>query len=476
MITRYKFFILVTILLATGFFTISFFSYTIAVTQATKSLKEESLPLSSDNVYSEIQRDLLKPNLVSSLMANDTFVINWIENGEKDINEITNYLKAIQKKYNTSSSFLVSDLTRNYYYPEGILKQVNAKHPRDIWFFRVKNLVEEYESNIDLDMAANDSLTIFTNYRVVNKKGEFIAVTGVGLQTEQVSTLLEQYKQKFHHEIYFVNRENQIILKSKAFKKARSPQFLSIIKDKIQEYNQSNISSLEYKYKDENYHINLRYIDELDLYLVIEAKEKDFVGELEDTFFTNIIIFSVLIIVIMSLIIYYINSYQQKLEFFARFDKLTQIPNRNEFDEQFDTIFNSSRKSEQDISLILFDVDDFKDVNDTKGHLIGDKVLILVASIFKDTFRSSDVIARWGGEEFIGLLPHVSKKNAYDLAEKLRINIESNDEIRALIDRPLTISIGVVVKEKGDSKESFLTRADKNLYKAKNRGKNQTIM
>ena len=111
---QYRILIIITILLFIGFFATSFFSYKIATDLAKNELKYKSLPLSSDNVYSEIQRDLLKPNLVSSLMSQDTFMINWMLDGEQDLTQITKYLSTIKNKYNTSSSFLVSEKTKNY--------------------------------------------------------------------------------------------------------------------------------------------------------------------------------------------------------------------------------------------------------------------------------------------------------------------------------------------------------------------------
>ena len=158
MINRYKFFALISFLLLASFFTTSFISYKMTKELTMQSLKEKNLPLSSDNVYSEIQKDLLKPNLVSSLMANDTFVINWILNGENNIEEISSYLSSIKTKYNTSSSFFVSNKTKNYYYPEGILKKIRASNERDEWFYRLKSISDEYESNIDIDLANNDSV------------------------------------------------------------------------------------------------------------------------------------------------------------------------------------------------------------------------------------------------------------------------------------------------------------------------------
>lgn len=473
--SRYKFFSLVVILLFCGFIITSYLSYSFATKLARNSLTNNSLPLSSDNVYSEIQRDLLKPNLVSSLMANDTFLINWILNGEGNIAEITNYLKKIKNQYNTSSSFLVSNKSKNYYFSEGILKKIDPTKKEDIWFYRVESLVDEYESNIDHDLANDNTLTIFTNYKIKDNYNNFIGVTGVGLKTSNVTKLLDTYKRKYNHEIYFVNRKNNLILNSKTLDKSKSQKFKNIISQKVNEFNKENKNTLEYVYKNETYHLNIRYIDELNLYLCIEAKEKDFTQDIKNNFLLNISIFTIVILLIMTLVIYYINTYQKSLEFFARKDRLTKISNRHEFEDRFKELYKDALNNKNTISIILFDIDNFKEVNDTFGHAIGDKILILVANIFKEVFKPSDLVARWGGEEFISVITNINKESSFLLAEKLRLRIYEDKKIHKLINKPLSVSIGIAKNKEKDKEGELFLRVDKNLFKAKHNGKNQTV-
>jgi len=125
--------------------------------------------------------------------------------------------------------------------------------------------------------------------------------------------------------------------------------------------------------------------------------------------------------------------------------------------------------------LILFDIDNFKTVNDEFGHLVGDKVLVIVSEIFKTIFRKNDLIARWGGEEFIVLLANIPSSKTFELAEKLRISIYENQELKSLLSRPLSISLGIVHKKPLESKEEFFIRVDRKLYEAKKEGKNKTV-
>lgn len=468
---KYKLLITVTLLLSSGFIIASFFSYRIAVDLTKDQLKYNSLPLSSDNIYSEIQRDLLKPNLISSLMAQDTFMINWIKNGEKDVNQISSYLAAIKKKYNTSSSFLVSDKSKNYYYSEGILKTIRPSNKIDEWFYRVKNVVDVYESNIDLDLAAENSMTIFTNYRVEDDKGNFLAAVGVGLQTQHVSELLKDYKNKYNHDIYFINKDNKVLLSSNNIEELNKKD-TNYINTLINNFNNINKTTQEYTKNDKDYIVNIRFIDELDLYLCVEAQENTYKKEIENALYLNIFMFLIIVITIMILIIYYINNNHNRLQKFANSDELTSLNNRNSFDKAFKTIFN---KKDKNLSLLIFDIDKFKPINDKYGHLLGDKVLIRVSELFKKTFREHDLIARWGGDEFVALLPNLDKQTAYKLAERLRSKIEKDKGLKELLDRQITISMGIATRSTETSTEELFSIADKNLYQAKREGRNKII-
>lgn len=201
-------------LLFAGFLLTGLSSYLISRNSIRKAILQDELPLSSDNIYSEIQRDLFQPILISSLMANDTFVRDWIAHGEQNPEQIIRYLDRIQEKYGTITSFLVSESTRKYYHAKSILKTVREDNPADAWFFRVRKMNEDYEINVDPDMANKNAMTIFINYRVLNKDGQFLAATGVGLTVNAVKNLMQEYRVRYHRDIYFYDRNGKLILHS----------------------------------------------------------------------------------------------------------------------------------------------------------------------------------------------------------------------------------------------------------------------
>ncbi|MDF7806762.1 hypothetical protein P4E94_04875 [Pontiellaceae bacterium B12219] len=149
---RNKLIIVISSMMVAGFLLTTLISYQLARTSMCEQIVSSSLPLTSDNIYSELQRDLVRPIFISSLMAQDTFVRDWIIGGEKDVEQIKKYLGEIRDTYSTHSCFLVSDTSQNYYYYNGILKEVRPEVEADQWYFRVREMEELYETNVDPDL------------------------------------------------------------------------------------------------------------------------------------------------------------------------------------------------------------------------------------------------------------------------------------------------------------------------------------
>lgn len=159
----------------------------------------------------------------------------------------------------------------------------------------------------------------------------------------------------------------------------------------------------------------------------------------------------------------------KEYETMASTDPLTGLYNRFKFSELYLSEYTAMIQRNNDMSIILLDIDFFKSVNDTYGHNIGDQVLIQVSHALLKTLRSIDIVCRWGGEEFVVLLPTASLQNAADLAEKLRVYIE---ELEIDVVGKLTASFGVSQVREDDEMQDVIARADKALYSAKNSGKN----
>ena len=168
-----------------------------------------------------------------------------------------------------------------------------------------------------------------------------------------------------------------------------------------------------------------------------------------------------------------------ELERLANTDYLTNLYNRRRFFHTAEEEFNEVLQSGKPISITLIDLDYFKKVNDTYGHLVGDRVLIHVAQLIRTHCRVSDVAARYGGEEFIILHPATDRKNAFVVAERVRKVVEVTPFIYEKDEIEVTISAGVVDTKIGRDFtriDDVLGLADMALYRAKDAGRNQVVV
>lgn len=162
--------------------------------------------------------------------------------------------------------------------------------------------------------------------------------------------------------------------------------------------------------------------------------------------------------------------YSKELLTLSTTDWLTGIYNRAKFDEDLEQWMACSKRHCTPLSIVFFDIDDFKNINDVFGHLAGDKVIVEIVEIVRNTIRKSDVFARWGGDEFMLLLPNTDQQQALDLAERLRESVAGH---RFENIEKVTCSFGLATTKKGDSVNSLVSCADQLLYTAKQDGKNR---
>lgn len=164
----------------------------------------------------------------------------------------------------------------------------------------------------------------------------------------------------------------------------------------------------------------------------------------------------------------------KEIEILSVTDQLTGIFNRRKFVEMLSKEINRSTRYDSVYSLIMFDIDHFKRVNDTYGHDVGDFVLKLLSKTIKDMLRQTDVFARWGGEEFMILAPEIDLDNALILAEKIRGVIEATDFSPV---PKVTSSFGVLSNSTvGSQSFEYLTKSvDEALYEAKSSGRNRVV-
>jgi diguanylate cyclase (GGDEF)-like protein len=474
---KQKLIIFTSILLTVGFLATSLVSYFVSKAAIRGGIVENELPVTADNIYSEIQKDLIRPIFASSMMAGDTFVRDWILEGERDAGKITRYLNEIQVRHGVGTAFLVSEKTRLYYYGGGVLKRVSESEWRDVWYFRVRNMKEPYEINVDPDLANKDAMTIFINYRAFDYDGHFIAATGVSLTVDAVKKMINEYQERYHRSIFLVTRDGKIVVAAEGTnlvgKSLRDIEGLSALADRILA---DGSGSFIYTSRDGTKLLTARFIPELNWHLLVEKTENEALLGIRKTLALNLTICAAITILVILASTMTINRFQSRLEEMATTDKLTGLYNRQGFEVLIRQLRLEQKRSAKPYSVILFDIDDLKAINDSRGHIAGDGVIVEVAKRTKGRLRESDILCRWGGDEFLVILKDCNPGDAFAIAEAVRSSVAQADMVIEGDGVSVTVSLGVAGLGTDETTDAALGRADQALYAAKAQGRNRIVI
>ncbi|WP_212786187.1 sensor domain-containing diguanylate cyclase [Ferrigenium kumadai] len=466
-----KLIVILSLLLSVGFAVIALVNYHVSKAAIRESIVANELPLTSDNIYSELQKDLIRPVFISSMMASDTFLRDWVISGEKDVGRMTKYLHEVMERYHTFTGFFVSDRTSAYYHADGVLKTVSRDEPRDKWYYRVRGMDTPYEINVDPDLANKDALTIFINYRVLDYQGKFIGAAGVGLTVDAVNILLNKYQQRYARTIYFVDPQGKVVMTGSSSglqgKDIRSLPGIGALAGRML---QKEGGSFQYEAEGSSHLLNVRYIPELNWYLFAEKNEDAMLAGIRHTLYTNLALAFIVTLIVLLLTSLTISRYQGRLEVMATTDKLTGLANRQAFEILIGQMLPEAERSKKPVAALLMDIDHFKQCNDRYGHLVGDKVIQHVATIIRSTLRQSDIVCRWGGEEFLMVIKDCSREQGLQIAGKICDAVRNAPLQLDGETLNITISAGVA---SGFEEERLLVEADAALYAAKESGRDQ---
>ncbi|MGA1932354.1 GGDEF domain-containing protein [Arcobacter sp. YIC-464] len=224
-----------------------------------------------------------------------------------------------------------------------------------------------------------------------------------------------------------------------------------------------------------------KFLGAFEVYYNISSQISSF-EELSSKIMSSVVLSGTLFLILFFIIMYnasknnlILKNNEYKLKNLANTDSLTKLYNRRYFYKIAMKILKLSRRSSHNICVCMIDIDNFKLINDTYGHHLGDFVIKNLAKNLTDLTRESDIVARYGGEEFILLLPNTNLSGAKVLANKICKTISEQELIYKNTDLSYTISMGISSYNGSDSIDDFIIKADESLYMAKHAGKNQVV-
>ncbi len=475
---RIKLILVLSAVLVMAFVSTSVITYMVSKDRYRASAVDEILPLLTNNILSEIQRDLMMPLDISSLMAHDTFLKDWAVAGEGNVSQIEKYLREIKDTYGFFTAFFISERTGRYYYYNGVLKTISRDDSHDVWYYAFKEKNVDVDLDVDTDEASAGSLTIFINHRVIDYEGRFLGVTGVGLSMDGISQLLSEYEARFGRLVYMVDSnglvqahpdisfvESASIVDAEGISTVASAILAQRGDSKTYEFNRQGRRVL----------LEVRYFPEFDWYLIGEQEASDSLGRIRSVLFTNLAVGLLATCIVIAVVVIVVNRFQGRLEALVMVDPLTGVANRRHFMETLQSEAERAKRYGHTLSLLMIDVDRFKKVNDRHGHLVGDRVLRILTETIQDSLRDSDTLGRLGGEEFGVVLHETSLDDAVIVAERIRVGVSARFLQEPGLERlNTTVSIGAASILTGSSDyENLLRHADTAMYQAKADGRNR---
>ena len=473
---KYRVLAWIALLLTAGFLATAISAYLVARDAVQRGIVEQALPLASDALNTEIRSHVTRPALIASTMAGDSFVRDWLAAGEGDADTVVRYLAGIRQEYGAVAAFLVSDRTRNLYAAQGVTKTVQENDAGDSWYFRARDMTPAFRAEVDIDRANGNAMTAFIHHRMTDANGNFLGVAGIGLRMDGLAARIDSHEKHTGRRIYLVDGQRKVVLAgSSASHVNRSIDQLpgiGAIAGRLL-HGADKPALLDYEHDGARRFVSSRAIPEIGWHLLVEQDAASALRPVRNAFLLALLIGAGVSMLVLALTLRTVNGYNKRLERMAGTDALTGLLNRQAFEIVFRQAMLEGDRSERPLSCILFDVDFFKQVNDRYGHLAGDDVLRTVARISRAMLRESDVITRWGGEEFIVLLKDCTLEQAVAVAEKLRHEIDQYDFSTFVADGHVTISLGVAQHDVGETAALFLRRAEEALHKAKSNGRNR---
>jgi diguanylate cyclase (GGDEF)-like protein len=473
---KYRVLAWIGLVLTVGFLAASVIAYMVSRDAVQRGITEQALPLASDALVAEMRSQITRPALIASAMAGNSFVQDWMAAGESDTDSLARYLAGIQREYGAVVAFLVSDRTRTHYTPQGVLKAVQESDSSDSWFFRARDMKQPFLAEVDIGRSNGNAMTVFIHHRMVDANGNFLGVAGIGLRTDSLMALIDSHEKHPGRRIYFVDGQRKVVLAGTSDRAAnRSIDQLPGIGNVAGRllHGTGNPVLLDYQRDGASTFASARFIPELGWHLIVEQDAAIEVRPVRNAVVLILAIGAGVTLLVLALTLLTVKHYGKRIALTAGTDTLTGMLNRQAFEIVFRQALLESDRSARPLSCILFDVDFFRQVNEAYGHLAGDEVLRGISRISRTMLRESDMITRWGGEEFIVLLKECTLEQAVSVAEKLRHEIDRHDFSGIVPDRHITISLGVAQHDIGESAMLFVQRADEALYKAKANGRNR---
>ncbi|MEM8683377.1 MAG: sensor domain-containing diguanylate cyclase [Pseudomonadota bacterium] len=417
-------------------------------------------------VYTLVQDELLRPLHIAETFASTIDFTAKIDSPDVDEAALLRHLRDMEENLGLTF-FVASERARKQYFSDG--RTMDLIEGQVAWYFEAKESGQDFMA----DLGQVGDVHLYFDVKVYGDDREFLGYVGVGKHIQQFVDTFEQYKALYGYDFLFVNDRNEIILSSLpelVVTDAYIPTLESLAwfehGDAAAESHDSEIIQVD----NADLLISEFAIEELGWRLLLLSPLEARQAQTTQSFVVDALTAVLSVLLLAMIVSYLLRLYKRNVEEQLEVDVLTGLPNRTYIQRYYEKL----QRDNATLCAIIIDLDHFKAINDTYGHEAGDRVLLAAATVFKNQLRDNDTVGRWGGEEFVMLLPATSIDTGVSIAERARHSLESlNIELRDT-SVSVTASFGVAFgPARNELLADLLARADEVLYEAKENGRNQ---
>ncbi|WDE13144.1 sensor domain-containing diguanylate cyclase [Thalassomonas haliotis] len=419
-------------------------------------------------VFSLINDELMYPLHVSQTLAHSKTLKELMDAKVIDRGAITDFLGGLEKNLGLSF-FAASENSLQQYNSDGSSFELTPGKVE--WYFKLSAT----EGNFFAKLGQREDVHLYLDLKVFNDKKEFLGFVGIGKSLRQFWQTFKNHKQVFGYDLMFVNNKSEILLSSDENLLASGNRLVHL--QELPWYQQvedlavrgESLNSSVIHIEKEEFLLSEIYIDLLDWKLYLLSPLKSRKADITRSFVINVMIIFALIVLLFILGHFLIRYFADHFQSSLHRDAMTGLANRDLIEQRYEKIMAAGDA----LSVIMVDIDHFKNINDSFGHNTGDQVIKQVSDLLKHSVREHDLVGRWGGEEFILLLPGANLSLALAIAERVRILLAALKIEHVEQQISVTASFGVTYSELDIELKKVVEVADKALYQAKEQGRNK---
>nr|WP_205967580.1 diguanylate cyclase [Paraglaciecola sp. 20A4] len=413
-----------------------------------------------------IVQQLMKPLHISETLVKAKELQDLMGAPSIDEQAVFDSLKRLQREFGMNF-FIASEKSRRQYYSDGTTTELLEGNVS--WYFKYKDSAQ----NEIADIGKWEDTHFYIDLKVFDENQHFLGFFGVGKSLRSFLDIFARYKETYGYDFIFADQDRNITLSSDPKLVAANSEFTNLtnlpwFKDLSEEEQQGSLNNLLVKINGYDFLIAELNIQPFDwtLYLMTPLESRQ--TEISRGFIFSIVTLLVLIFGLFLIIYNLLYYFKKDMQKTRQIDVLTELPNRASMSLMFDG-FMYEKSS---VSLVLINLDNFKSINETHGRKAGDIVLRQIASMLQLELRKQDILGRWGGEEFLLLLPNTGPHEAVDVAETVRNRLANMTITTGSMSIQMTASFGVSFTAIPRTINEVIAAADDALFAAKREGRN----